>query len=221
MAGLDPVGVRRLLEHLQSDLKTLSLETKKRHPGVKESAEEAIVKIRNAGQSNTPLAYLSNQILYPLVQGCETKDSKVVTLCLQVVQRLITAQVLDGKGAKYVVETMWMLMEAGLEEVRLLQTLTLLTTTNSVCQGDSLARCLVICFRLAFSKDGTVAATAGATVRHLVTAVFDRCQESRPATGVQPQPPASAHRAARYLHLPSYLLLWPMPTCSSRTWCSW
>ncbi len=25
---------------------------------------------------------------------------------------------LDGKGAKYVVETMWMLMEAGLEEVR-------------------------------------------------------------------------------------------------------
>ena len=27
-------------------------------------------------------------------------------------------QVLDGKGAKYVVETMWMLMEAGLEEVQ-------------------------------------------------------------------------------------------------------
>ena len=27
-------------------------------------------------------------------------------------------QVLDAKGAKYVVETMWMLMEANLEEVR-------------------------------------------------------------------------------------------------------
>ena len=27
-------------------------------------------------------------------------------------------QVLDGKGAKYVVETMWMLMESGIEEVR-------------------------------------------------------------------------------------------------------
>ncbi len=33
------------------------------------------------------------------------------------VQRLVTAQVLDAKGAKYVVETMWMLMEAGIEEV--------------------------------------------------------------------------------------------------------
>ena len=41
----------------------------------------------------------------------------MVTLCLQVIQRLITAQVLDGKGAKYVVETMWMLMEANIEEV--------------------------------------------------------------------------------------------------------
>ena len=44
------------------------------------------------------------------LQGCETKDTKVVNLCLQVIQRLITSQVLDGKGAKYVVETMWMLM---------------------------------------------------------------------------------------------------------------
>ena len=54
------------------------------------------------------------------MQGCETKDTKVVNLCLQVIQRLITSQVLDGKGAKYVVETMWMLMEANIEEVTIL-----------------------------------------------------------------------------------------------------
>ena len=100
-----------------------------------------------------------------MLQGCETKDTKVVNLCLQVIQRLITSQVLDGKGAKYVVETMWMLMEANIEEVRLLQTLTLLVTSNNVCCGDILARCLVICFRLAFSKDNTIAATGGATIR--------------------------------------------------------
>ena len=92
-SNLDSAGVKKLLDNLQSDLKNISLETKKRHPAVKESAEEAIVKIRNAGSAQTPLAYLSNQILYPLVQGCETKDTKVVTLCLQVIQRLITAQV--------------------------------------------------------------------------------------------------------------------------------
>ena len=32
-------------------------------------------------------------MLYPLVQGCETKDNKVVNLSLQVIQRLITAKV--------------------------------------------------------------------------------------------------------------------------------
>jgi hypothetical protein len=36
--------VKKLLDHLQSDLKNISLEAKRRHPGVKESAEEAIVK---------------------------------------------------------------------------------------------------------------------------------------------------------------------------------
>ena len=71
------------------------------------------MKIRNASSVNTPLAYLSNQILYPLVQvttlppcpcstssvqGCETKDTKVVNLCLQVIQRLITAQVGSWRG---------------------------------------------------------------------------------------------------------------------------
>ena len=93
------------------------------------------------------------------------------------------------------VETMWMLMEASIEEVqerlllvdmivifllqvRLLQSLTLLVTTNTVCSGDVLARCLVICFRLAFSKENIIATTGGATVRHLVTAVFDRTLSS-------------------------------------------
>ena len=39
-----------------------------------------------------------NQILYPLVQGCETKDVKVVRLCLGLMQRLIVHKVLDFKG---------------------------------------------------------------------------------------------------------------------------
>ena len=64
----------------------------------------------------------------------------------------------------------------------MLQTLTLLVTCNNVCSGDILARSLVICFRLAFSKDTTIAATGGATIRHLVSAVFDR-SSSPPSPG--------------------------------------
>jgi len=37
------------------------------------------VKLRNAtANPQTPVFYIVNQILFPLVQGCETKDPKIV-----------------------------------------------------------------------------------------------------------------------------------------------
>ena len=42
----------------------------------------------------------------------------------------------------------------------------------------------LFCCRLAFSKDSTVSTTAGATVRHLVSAVYDR------AAAITDPPPA-------------------------------
>jgi len=44
-----------------------------------QSCEEGIVKLRNAtANPQTPVFYIVNQILFPLVQGCETKDPKIV-----------------------------------------------------------------------------------------------------------------------------------------------
>ena len=56
------------------------------------------------------------------------------------------------KGARYVTDTLWMLMESGIEEVKILQTLTLLLTSSHVVQNETLAKCLVICLRLNFTK---------------------------------------------------------------------
>lgn len=89
-------------------------------------------------------------------------------------QRLITQQVVDQKGARYITDTLWMLMEHGTEEVKVLQTVTLLLTTNAVVHGETLAKALVLCFRLHFTKDSTTINTAGATVRQLVSLVFER-----------------------------------------------
>lgn len=89
-------------------------------------------------------------------------------------QRLITQQVVDQKGARYITDTLWMLMENGTEEVKVLQTVTLLLTTNTVVHGETLAKTLVLCFRLHFTKDSTTINTAGATVRQLVSLVFER-----------------------------------------------
>lgn len=54
-------------------------------------------------------------------------------------------QAVDQKGARYITDTLWMLMESGTEEVKVLQSVTLLLTTNTVVHGDTLARvCIVL-----------------------------------------------------------------------------
>lgn len=98
----------------------------------------------------------------------------MLQFCLGMMQRLITQQVVDQKGARYITDTLWMLMEHGTEEVKVLQTVTLLLTTNTVVHGETLAKTLVLCFRLHFTKDSTTINTAGATVRQLVSLVFER-----------------------------------------------
>ena len=98
----------------------------------------------------------------------------MVKQCLGLIQRIIVHKVVDFKGARYITDTLWMLMEAGIEEVKILQTVTLLLTSSPVAQHETLAKCLVICFRLNFTKDQTTNTTAGATVRQLVPAVFER-----------------------------------------------
>lgn len=140
-----------------------------------QSCEEAIMKLKSAATNpQTPVYYVVNQILYPLIQGCESRDLKIIKFCLGMMQRLITQQVVDQKGARYITDTLWMLMEQGIEEVKVLQTVTLLLTTNSVVHGETLAKALVLCFRLHFTKDSTTINTAGATVRQLVSLVFER-----------------------------------------------
>uniref|UniRef100_A0A182JBS9 Protein MON2 homolog n=1 Tax=Anopheles atroparvus TaxID=41427 RepID=A0A182JBS9_ANOAO len=171
----DTEAAQKFLEVLQNDFRNLSLETKKKYPQIKESCEEAILKLKAAGANpQTPVYYVVNQILYPLVQGCESKDVKIIKFCLGMMQRLITQQVVDQKGARYITDTLWMLMENGTEEVKVLQSVTLLLTTNAVVHGETLAKTLVLCFRLHFTKDSTTINTAGATVRQLVSLVFER-----------------------------------------------
>lgn len=61
-------------------------------------------------------------------------------LALAIMQRLIVADVVDESSGEHVVETLWMLMETGVEELKVLQTVTLLLTTSTVIQGPNLAK---------------------------------------------------------------------------------
>ena len=64
----------------------------------------------------------------------------ILQLSLTLMQRLIVADVVDANSGEHVVETLWMLMETGIEELKVLQTVTLLLTTSAVIQGATLAK---------------------------------------------------------------------------------
>lgn len=170
-----PIGVnKKLLIIFYNSFFSVFITINKRNLFL-QSCEEAIIKLKSAATNpQTPVYYVVNQILYPLIQGCESRDIKIIKFCLGMMQRLITQQVVDQKGARYITDTLWMLMEQGTEEVKVLQTVTLLLTTNSVVHAETLAKALVLCFRLHFTKDSTTINTAGATVRQLVSLVFER-----------------------------------------------
>jgi hypothetical protein len=63
---------------------------------------------------------------------------------MSIMQRLVTHQAVDHKCARYITDTLWFLMESGIEEVKILQTVTLLLTTNTVVHADTLARVSIL-----------------------------------------------------------------------------
>ena len=88
----------------------------------------------------TGLRFVSVDVVEPLVLGCHTKNTKVVAVCLSGIQRLISHEALSEVASVNVIKALWVLMEVGIEELKLLQTAILLITTNDVVKHDALAK---------------------------------------------------------------------------------
>lgn len=87
-------ATQRFVEALQNDFRILSTESKKKFPQLKESCEEAIIVLKNASSSNQSLYYIVNQVLYPVIQGCETKDQKIIKVSATPIHQLVIIFVL-------------------------------------------------------------------------------------------------------------------------------
>uniref|UniRef100_A0A8C5RBZ0 Protein MON2 homolog n=1 Tax=Laticauda laticaudata TaxID=8630 RepID=A0A8C5RBZ0_LATLA len=179
MAGTSsPEAVKKLLENMQGDLRALSLECRKKFPPVKEAAESGIIKVKTIAARHTDiLAALkenSSEVVQPFLMGCGTKEPKITQLCLAAIQRLMSHEVVSEVAAGNVINMLWQLMENSLEELKLLQTVLVLLTTNTVVHDEVLSKAIVLCFRLHFTKDNITNNTAAATVRQVVTVVFER-----------------------------------------------
>ncbi|XP_016414442.1 protein MON2 homolog [Sinocyclocheilus rhinocerous] len=151
MSTSSPEAVKKLLENMQADLRSLSMECKKKFPPVKEAAESGIVKIKTIAARNTDiLAALkenSSEVVQPFLMGCGTKEPKITQLCLAAIQRLMSHEVVSEAAAGNIINMLWQLMENGLEELKLLQTVLVLLTTNTIVHDEVLSKAIVLCFR--------------------------------------------------------------------------
>lgn len=171
-----------ILESLQSDLRTISNESKRKLPHLREAADAVMLKLR--ALSKSPPADLrhaiyeeSVHIIDPFLMGCEFRQNqKVVQTSLNAIQRLITYQAIKTVAACKLVDSLWNLMENNFEDVKVLQTATLLLSTNNIVSGPILARTIVLCFRLYASKNIIVNNIASATIRQMISNIYERLE---------------------------------------------
>lgn len=146
------------------------------------ACETGIQRVRNACSSRTlatlglrqALVTESPQILEPFFMGCDSKQPKMVQISINAIQKLILFESLNEVAAANLLNCLWHLMEYNLEQVKILQTITLLLSTNQLVTDTLLARTIVLCFRLFQVKNPMISNPASATIRQLVTVIFER-----------------------------------------------
>ncbi|TPP60186.1 hypothetical protein FGIG_01004 [Fasciola gigantica] len=177
----------KLSEAVIQDYKSLISETRRKFAPIKDAAEKQIAWIRSQMNLNDNMqkAFISSNklLLEPFLNGCLTKQQKIVIISLTAVQKFITNSCLSEEGAGAVVGILWNLMCSNIEEVRVLQTTILLLTASSLVRDSLLAKAFTLCLRLHASKTPATVNTAAAAVRQCASAVFDRVVKDEVSSG--------------------------------------
>ncbi|KAG5719178.1 MON2 like protein [Termitomyces sp. T112] len=167
------------LAFLVTELQSLTSETRRKHPEIREAAEKSLAILRSSpDQATHNLASdgpQSEDLLRPVFMGCATKNAKVVAISLGSLQRLIALKAVPHSAVPLIITTMSDAMNQGVDiQLRILQTLVSLIPNFPAIHGDLLGDALLLCFKLQESKIAVVSSTAAATLRQLVMFVVDK-----------------------------------------------
>ncbi|KAL6582307.1 hypothetical protein OROMI_006321 [Orobanche minor] len=194
---------------LESDLRALSAEARRRYPAVKDAAEHAILKLRSLASPNE--IALNEDIFMIFVMACEVRNVKLSVIGLSCLQKLISHDAIAPSALTEILNTLKERFGSGLdgilgsisgfdsvyvvshgemadESIQLKTLQTILIIFQSRLQPDNeenMARALGICLRLLENNrsSDSVRNTAAATFRQAVALIFDHvlCAESLPA----------------------------------------
>ncbi|XAR64453.1 hypothetical protein NMG60_11024804 [Bertholletia excelsa] len=170
---------------LESDLRSLSAEARRRYPAVKDGAEHAILKLRSLS-SPSEIAH-NEDILRIFLMACEVRVVRLSVIGLSCLQKLISHDAVAPSALKEILATLKDHAEMADENVQLKTLQTVLIIFQSHLQPESeenMDQALGICLRLLESNrsSDSVRNTAAATFRQAVALVFDHvvCAESLP-----------------------------------------
>ncbi|XP_042986110.1 protein MON2 homolog isoform X5 [Carya illinoinensis] len=174
---------------LESDLRALSAEARRRYPAVKDGAEHAILKRKYQFSLATKLN--SNDNTSNMFNTLEEKERtvKLSVIGLSCLQKLITHDAVAPSALKEILSTLKNHAEMTDESVQLKTLQTILVVFQSHLHPENeenTAQALGICLRLLESNrsSDSVRNTAAATFRQAVALIFDHvvCAESLPTS---------------------------------------
>lgn len=176
-------------------MRALSVEARKKHPVVKEAAERGIVKLRVlreqyaaavrelSGESTPPMSmFRSQDLLRPFLLACNHSDCtpKMIGMALGAVAHLINKDAIAPSDAPNIFRVLAIQAVSSSPpevQVKVLQTL-LLTVTWRGCDlpEEMFASGLTVCFQLSEHKNTTVRNAASATLRQIISQLFDKVE---------------------------------------------
>ncbi|XP_071724220.1 uncharacterized protein [Rutidosis leptorrhynchoides] len=171
---------------LESDLRALSAEARRRYPAVKDGAEHAILKLRSL--SSPSEISLNEDILRIFLMACEVRTVKLSVIGLSCLQKLISHDAVAPSALKEILSTLKDHSEMVDDTVQLktLQTILIIFQSSLLPEDeDNMAQALGICLQLLENNrsSDSVRNTAAATFRQAVALIFDHVvhAESLPA----------------------------------------
>ncbi|OIW07140.1 hypothetical protein TanjilG_10113 [Lupinus angustifolius] len=162
---------------LESDLRALSAEARRRYPAIKDGAEHAILKLRSLS-SPGEIAH-SEDILRIFLMACEARTVKLSIIGLSCLQKLISHDAVSPSALREILMQLKDHAEMVDEGVQLktLQTISIIFQSRLHPENeDTMSQALGICLRLHENNrsSDSVRNTAGATFRQAVALIFDR-----------------------------------------------
>ncbi|ORX59158.1 hypothetical protein BCR36DRAFT_317060 [Piromyces finnis] len=173
-----------LVLFLTNELINLSNEVRKKHPKIKESAEQLIYKLRSAQaaneSTNNEQQFMEDvrknpDLLLTFQLTCKTNEPKLINIALSCLQQLIMSRAIPKESFKNIIELLKDSLNAGFEiQLKVLQVLLSFFTVFTEVYGEDLYNALLICIFINNSKNPVVINTATATLNQLIVSIFEK-----------------------------------------------